>query len=192
MTRIPKTSLRLCAVFAGVVLALSTAAVVSASVVGKTGLFDHGVIAYVSDCLLDRGNLYQLDVAHRVRHQLSDRSRRIYSLTYAEGGAWLVYEVMERNPQGDFNRIVYAIDLIANREHPLVSESSLVPVNAANRPISMSNIVGADTAPDGYAVRSRLESGRFDLYIEATRSTAPVRLTDDDCVERYPRWRPAH
>ena len=190
MTGIPQTSLRLCAAFAGLVLALSTAAVVSASVVAKTGLFDSGVIAYVSDCLYDSGNLYQLDVAHRVHHQLSDRSRRIYSLTYAEGGTWLVYEVMERNPEGFFSRYVYAIDLEANREYPLVSESSLVPVNASNVPSPMSNIVGADTAPDGYAVRSRLIDGRFDLFIQASRSSEPMRMTYDECIERYPRWRP--
>lgn len=190
MTGFPKSSLRLSAAFAGLVLALSAAAVLSASAVGKTGLFDRGVIAYVSDCIYDLGDLFQLDVAHQIRHQLTDRSRRIYSLSYAEGGTWLVYQVMERNLEGFFTRHVYAIDLSANREYLLESETTLVPVNASNVPITMSNIVGADTSADGYAVRSRMVNGMFDLYIQAARSAEPVRMTHDECIERYPRWRP--
>lgn len=255
MTRLPKTSLRTFALLAGWVLALSSAAVVAASSIGKTGLFDGGVIAYVSECAFVAEGLYQVDVAHLIRHRLTNQQERIYSLAYSPSGRWLVFEAMERGAQSAFNRRVYAIDLEANRQYLLapdyisldntalewkpdgvhlelrmmpqlrlqiedvvvdvasgeVTESSPIPdafvprqgsaggvastiftpPSSNNTAYSQANRVDADLSVEGIAVRSRLINGRFDLYIETSRSAAPLRLTDDNCVERYPRWRPS-
>lgn len=242
MNGIQRAVLRL----AGLVLALSTAAVVSASVVGKTGLFDGGVIAYVNECSFVVEGLYQLDVSHRIRHQLTDQHERIFSMSYSPNGRWLVFEAMERDAQLAFNRRIYAIDLETSRQYLLapeyvtfetpllwepdgehlklrmlsigttiavadlvvnvangeVTETSPIPMTTVERngqvflmpppgieiPDNQANRVDADISADGYAVRSRLQNGMFDLYIDVPNNA--VRLTHDTCVERYPRWRP--
>jgi Tol biopolymer transport system component len=255
MTRSPDSSLRTSALFAAVLLISSTVAVFSASALGKTGLFDHGVIAFVSECTYTVSGLFEIDVAHQIRHQLSDQYDRIFSLSYSPLGSWLVFEAMERNSQGFFSRRVYAIDLDTQSEYLLAPEyvsfngtplnwqsdgkhlelrmmamttigmedivvnvangevvetvpvadsptsingadeggaSGVVTMSlpASNAPGAMNNTVDVHISPDGEVVRSRMENGIFDLYVQSAPDAEAVQVTHDNCIERYPRWRP--
>jgi hypothetical protein len=116
----PHSGLRLSAVCAGFLLTFSIAAVVATSVVGKAGLFDRGVIAFVSVCAARTDGLFQVDVAHQIQLPLTSRYAPIYSLSYSPLGSWLVFEASERNQA--FSRRVFAIDLQTQREYTLAPD----------------------------------------------------------------------
>ncbi len=117
----PHASLRISASVGALLLLFIITAVAGILLLGKTGLFDGGVIAFVSECGYRTEDLFQLDVAHQTRMVLSSRYDRIYSLSYSPDGKWLVFEAAERGDQA-INRRIYAIDLETRREYTLAPD----------------------------------------------------------------------
>jgi hypothetical protein len=235
---------------AGLLVSLSLCMVLAARWLGASGMFDRGVIAFVSECAYVAEGLYQVDVAHQIRHPLTKQHERIYSLSYSPNGRWLVFEALERGVPAFSRHRVYAIDLETNRQHPLapeyitlngtpifwqpdgvhlelrmmgdigttlaiadlvvnvatgdVIETSPIPLTTVERNGTLilmpppgidttyveANRVDADTSADGNMVRSRLINRMFDLYVRYEGTSEEIRVTHDNCDERYPRWRP--
>lgn len=107
---------------AGLLLALSLCVVLGARMLGASGVFDRGMIAYVSECAFVVEGLYQVDVAHQIRRPLTKQHERIYSLSYSPNGRWLVFEALERGVPAFSRHRVYAVDLETNRQYPLAPE----------------------------------------------------------------------
>jgi hypothetical protein len=113
-------SLRASILAAALLLASSILVVITTIIFGRAGVFDRGVIAFISECASRTEDLYQLDIAHQTRMLLSSRYDRIYSLSYSPQASWLVFEAAEDDEMS--MRRVYAIDLETHDEYTLASD----------------------------------------------------------------------
>lgn len=66
----------------------------------------------------------------------------------------------------------------------------LIPAPSFDTTYVTNNRVDTAISSEGDVVSSEMSGRTFDLYVQFAQNSEVVQVTHDNCIERYPRWRP--
>ncbi|MFN8374767.1 MAG: hypothetical protein U0694_18045 [Anaerolineae bacterium] len=144
----------------------------ASSWVGNAGVWNGGVLAFISDCGED-SSIYVMDVWRHIQMRFSGD-------TYQQLPLWQgrVLTLAE----GVTSPIVFY-----GAEHDVIDASApgfFLP-SSSNE---MSNVWGQ--APDGRWAVVMFRDNNYEIYVTDTERQAAYRLTYNECHDHYPRWQP--
>ncbi len=157
-----------------VVLLLGFALVAFGSrVVGTAGIWNNGVLAFISDCQTEASSVYMIDIGHLIDIRLTNQQP-------------------DRLPQWEGQQL----NLIEGKLFPLVfygASADVINTDARGfflptYSTEVSNIWGQ--APDGRWAVVMFRDNNYEIYVTDAGNQLARRLTYNQCDDHYPRWQP--